>query len=34
MLAEFKYGGIPKETFEGLVGSQEKPRRSFYYLKK
>jgi hypothetical protein len=34
MLAEFKYGGVPKETFAWLVGSQDKPRRAFYHLKK
>ncbi|KAK3402378.1 hypothetical protein B0T20DRAFT_137986 [Sordaria brevicollis] len=39
MLAEFKYGGVPKETFGGLpvVGGaldQGTPRRMFYYLKK
>ncbi|KIV99066.1 uncharacterized protein PV09_09232 [Verruconis gallopava] len=35
MLAEFKYGGDPKETFNffGLV-DQGTPRRPFYYLKK
>ncbi|KAK6204038.1 hypothetical protein LQW54_008499 [Pestalotiopsis sp. IQ-011] len=34
MLCEFKYGGVPKETFAGLFGGQEKPRRAFYHLKK
>jgi sulfide:quinone oxidoreductase len=35
LLAEFKYGGEPKETFGDLFGiDQAKPRRSFYYLKK
>ncbi|KAI1319655.1 FAD/NAD(P)-binding domain-containing protein [Xylariaceae sp. FL0255] len=34
MLCEFKYGGVPKETFAGLLGGQETPRNSFYYLKK
>ncbi|ORY47103.1 FAD/NAD(P)-binding domain-containing protein [Leucosporidium creatinivorum] len=34
MLAEFKYGGIPKETFSRFVGSQDKPNALFYYLKK
>ncbi|KAK1763671.1 hypothetical protein QBC33DRAFT_548915 [Phialemonium atrogriseum] len=34
MLCEFKYGGVPKETFSSLVGGQEKPRRAFYHLKK
>lgn len=34
MLAEFKYGGIPKETFESLAGSQDVPRKAFYHLKK
>ncbi|GAA5970237.1 hypothetical protein JCM11641_001631 [Rhodosporidiobolus odoratus] len=34
MLAEFKYGGVPKETFSGIFGSQDVPRRAFYHLKK
>ncbi len=34
MLCEFKYGGVPKETFARFFGGQEKPRRSFYHLKK
>ncbi|KAI0022819.1 FAD/NAD(P)-binding domain-containing protein [Xylariomycetidae sp. FL0641] len=34
MLCEFKYGGIPKETFAPILGGQEQPRRSFYHLKK
>ncbi|KAI0012113.1 FAD/NAD(P)-binding domain-containing protein [Xylariaceae sp. FL0662B] len=34
MLCEFKYGGVPKETFARLFGSQDKPRRAFYHLKK
>ncbi|UPL00160.1 hypothetical protein LCI18_011094 [Fusarium solani-melongenae] len=35
MLAEFKYGGIPKETFGDMLGiDQAVPRRSFYYMKK
>ena len=34
MLAEFKYGGVPKETFERFVGSQDKPNAFFYWLKK
>ncbi|KAJ5115178.1 hypothetical protein NUU61_000937 [Penicillium alfredii] len=35
LLAEFKYGGEPKETFNGLFGiDQAAPRRSFYHLKK
>lgn len=34
MLAEFKYGGIPKETFAPILGSQDKPSVLFYYLKK
>jgi len=34
MLAEFKYGAVPKETF-GLFGvDQGTPRRAFYHLKK
>jgi sulfide:quinone oxidoreductase len=37
MLAEFKYGGEPKETFNGLLGGyydQAVPRRTFWHLKK
>jgi NADPH-dependent 2,4-dienoyl-CoA reductase/sulfur reductase-like enzyme len=35
MLAEFKYGGVPKETFGGWFGiDQAVPRREFYYMKK
>ncbi|KAF1939589.1 Sulfide:quinone oxidoreductase mitochondrial precursor [Clathrospora elynae] len=35
LLAEFKYGGVPKETFNGLFGiDQGVPRKAFYYLKK
>lgn len=35
MLAEFKYGGIPKETFGSLFGiDQGVPRTAFYHLKK
>jgi NADPH-dependent 2,4-dienoyl-CoA reductase/sulfur reductase-like enzyme len=37
MLAEFKYGGVPKETFNGLMGGyydQAVPRRTFWHLKK
>ncbi|TIA88306.1 hypothetical protein E3P99_02689 [Wallemia hederae] len=34
LLAEFKYGGIPKETFAPVLGSQDKPNRLFYHLKK
>jgi eukaryotic sulfide quinone oxidoreductase len=34
MLCEFKYGGVPKETFESIIGGQETPRAGFYYLKK
>lgn len=34
MLCEFKYGGIPKETFADILGGQETPRAAFYYLKK
>ncbi|KAI1814900.1 FAD/NAD(P)-binding domain-containing protein [Poronia punctata] len=34
MLCEFKYGGVPKETFDGIFGGQETPRAAFYYLKK
>ncbi|GAA6063321.1 hypothetical protein JCM10212_005489 [Sporobolomyces blumeae] len=34
MLAEFKYGGVPKETFAPVLGSQDKPNPLYYYLKK
>lgn len=35
LLAEFKYGGEPKETFAGWFGiDQGVPRRPFYFLKK
>lgn len=35
LLAEFKYGAEPKETFGSLFGiDQAEPRRAFYYLKK
>ncbi|KAI3321283.1 FAD/NAD(P)-binding domain-containing protein [Xylariaceae sp. AK1471] len=34
MLCEFKYGGVPKETFADILGGQETPRAAFYYLKK
>ncbi|KAJ5089867.1 Sulfide:quinone oxidoreductase [Penicillium argentinense] len=35
LLAEFKYGGVPKETFGDWFGvDQAVPRRSFYHLKK
>ncbi|PKY01175.1 FAD/NAD(P)-binding domain-containing protein [Aspergillus campestris IBT 28561] len=35
LLAEFKYGGQPKETFGNLFGiDQAVPRRAFYHLKK
>jgi NADPH-dependent 2,4-dienoyl-CoA reductase/sulfur reductase-like enzyme len=35
LLAEFKYGGIPKETFNSMFGiDQGVPRRAFYHLKK
>ncbi|KAJ5490261.1 sulfide quinone-reductase [Penicillium expansum] len=35
LLAEFKYGGVPKETFGDWFGiDQAEPRRSFWYLKK
>jgi hypothetical protein len=33
-LAEFKYGGVPKETFSMLGIDQAVPRRAFYHLKK
>ncbi|CAA9964390.1 Sulfide quinone reductase [Pyrenophora teres f. maculata] len=35
LLAEFKYGGVPKETFNDWFGiDQAVPRRAFYHLKK
>lgn len=35
LLAEFKYGGVPKETFNQWFGiDQITPRRAFYHLKK
>lgn len=35
LLAEFKYGNIPKETFSSIPGlDQSSPRRLFYHLKK
>ncbi|KAI1343093.1 FAD/NAD(P)-binding domain-containing protein [Xylariaceae sp. FL0016] len=34
MLCEFKYGGIPKETFARFLGGQEEPNRLYYHLKK
>lgn len=35
LLAEFKYGGVPKETFDDWFGmDQIEPRRVFYQLKK
>ncbi|KAK4645144.1 hypothetical protein QC761_310800 [Podospora bellae-mahoneyi] len=35
LLAEFKYGGVPKETFgKALRIDQAVPRRAFYHLKK
>lgn len=35
LLAEFKYGGVPKETFAATFGiDQVEPRRAFYHLKK
>lgn len=35
LLAEFKYNGVPKETFNKWFGiDQAEPRREFYYLKK
>ncbi|KAF2004993.1 sulfide-quinone oxidoreductase-like protein [Amniculicola lignicola CBS 123094] len=35
LLAEFKYGGEPKETFKDMFGiDQGVPRRAFYHLKK
>jgi len=34
MLAEFKYGGVPQETFSKIGWDQATPRRAFYHLKK
>lgn len=35
LLAEFKYGGVPKETFNQWFGlDQAVPRRAFFHLKK
>ena len=34
MLAEFKYGLEPKETFSSFLGDQAIPRTAYYYLKK
>ncbi|KAL4890837.1 hypothetical protein BDV59DRAFT_183754 [Aspergillus ambiguus] len=34
LLAEFKYGGEPKETFNWMGIDQKTPRRAFYHLKK
>ncbi|KAI1322160.1 Sulfide:quinone oxidoreductase/flavo-binding protein [Xylariaceae sp. FL0255] len=34
LLAEFKYGGVPKETFGWLGIDQGVPRRIFYHMKK
>lgn len=35
LLAEFKYAGVPKETFNRLLGiDQITPRRAFFHLKK
>jgi len=34
LLAEFKYGLIPAESFANSIGDQATPRRVFYHLKK
>lgn len=36
MLCEFKYGGVPDETFARIpgIGSQDVPRKLFYHIKK
>ncbi|KAI1118239.1 FAD/NAD(P)-binding domain-containing protein [Nemania sp. NC0429] len=34
MLCEFKYGGVPQETFTDIFGGQETPNAAYYYLKK
>lgn len=34
LLAEFKYGGVPEETFSMLGINQAEPQRAFYYMKK
>ncbi|THH03805.1 hypothetical protein EW145_g5992 [Phellinidium pouzarii] len=33
MLAEFKYGLVPEETFANLLGDQAKPSKLFYHFK-
>jgi len=34
MLAEFKYGFVPEESFSSYLGDQAIPRRAYYYLAK
>lgn len=34
MLAEFKYGLVPKESFADYFGDQAVPRALYYYLTK
>ena len=34
LLAEFKYGLEPKESFASYLGDQSIPRAAYYYLKK
>ena len=34
MLAEFKYGLEPKESFASFLGDQAVPRAAYYYLNK
>ena len=34
LLAEFKYGLEPKESFASILGDQAIPRAAYYYLKK
>lgn len=29
-----RYGGVPKETFAPILGSQDVPNRFYYHLKK
>ncbi|KAI0198523.1 FAD/NAD(P)-binding domain-containing protein [Astrocystis sublimbata] len=34
MLCEFKYGGVPKESFADILGGQETPQAAYYHLNK
>ncbi|KAI1496254.1 hypothetical protein F5X99DRAFT_82973 [Biscogniauxia marginata] len=33
MLCEFKYGGVPKETFANILGGQETPSALYFHMK-